>query len=110
MLRGPVVLVIRLNLACRREWYRVHGFRRDSWFSLVEASLSAIFILEFLLKVVADGLAFTPNAYLLSPWHALDLFVLASLLINTTAELVVIGGVSRFTRAIKAFRALRLIK
>lgn len=110
MLRNQTLCGTQLTVSRRREWYRVHGLRRDSWFSLVEASLSAIFVLEFLLKVVADGLAFTPNAYLLSPWNALDLFVLASLIINTTAELVVIGGVSRFTRAIKAFRALRLIK
>lgn len=61
------------------------------------------------MKVIADGFAFTPNAYLLSSWNALDLFVLCTLVVNVTTELAVIGGVSRFTRAIKAFRALRLI-
>lgn len=93
----------------RREWYGKHGLRRDSWFSITEVSLSIFFILEFILKVIADGFAFTPNAYLLSPWNALDLFVLFTLLVNVITELVVIGGVSRFTRALKALRALRLI-
>ncbi|PWN36130.1 uncharacterized protein FA14DRAFT_160990 [Meira miltonrushii] len=95
--------------AYRRQWYQDHGIRRDSWFSLTEVTLSLIFIAEFFIKVIADGFAFTPNAYLLSPWNALDLFVLLTLLINVTTELAVIGGVSRFTRALKAFRALRLI-
>lgn len=95
--------------AYRRQWYQGHGLRRDSWFSLTEVTLSLIFIIEFFVKVIADGFAFTPNAYLLSPWNALDLFVLLTLLINVTTELAVIGGVSRFTRALKSFRALRLI-
>ncbi|MCO5613915.1 hypothetical protein L7F22_068195 [Adiantum nelumboides] len=95
--------------AYRRQWYQDHGIRRDSWFSLTEVTLSLIFIAEFFIKVIADGFAFTPNAYLLSPWNALDLFVLLTLLVNVTTELAVIGGVSRFTRALKAFRALRLI-
>ncbi|PWN28045.1 hypothetical protein BDZ90DRAFT_239367, partial [Jaminaea rosea] len=93
----------------RKEWYARHGFKRDSWFSLAELFLSLVFFAEFAIKVVADGFAFTPNAYLLSPWNLLDLLVLATLVINVTTELVVIGGVSRFTRAIRAFRALRLI-
>jgi hypothetical protein len=93
----------------RRTWYGTHGFRRDSWFSLTEVSLSVFFLVEFLVKVIADGFAFTPNAYLMSPWNALDLFVLATLVVNVSTELAVIGGVSRFTRALKALRALRLI-
>lgn len=93
----------------RRQWYGQHGFRRDSWFSLTEVTLSVIFLIEFLVKVIADGFAFTPNAYLMSPWNALDLFVLLSLVVNVSTELAVIGGVSRFTRALKALRALRLI-
>ncbi|PWN44200.1 hypothetical protein IE81DRAFT_340250 [Ceraceosorus guamensis] len=93
----------------RRDWYREHGLKRGSWFSITEVSLSVVFLLEFFLKVVADGLAFTPNAYLLSAWNSLDLFVLATLVVNVITELAVIGGVSRFTRSLKAFRALRLI-
>lgn len=93
----------------RKDWYARNGFRRDSWFSMAEVFLSLVFFVEFFVKIVADGIAFTPNAYLLSPWNLLDLLVLATLVVNVSTELAVIGGGSRFTRALKAFRALRLI-
>ncbi|CAD6887851.1 unnamed protein product [Tilletia laevis] len=106
---GSVVVAGIATPSYRRAWYQTNGLKRDSWFSLVEVVLSAFFIFEFVVKVIADGFAFTPNAYLLSVWNALDLFVLTTLLINVSTEMAVIGGVSRFTRALKAFRALRLI-
>lgn len=93
----------------RKDWYARHGFRRTSWFSMAEVFLSLVFFVEFFVKIVADGFAFTPNAYVLSHWNLLDLLVLGTLVVNVSTELAVIGGVSRFTRAIKAFRALRLI-
>ncbi|KAJ1021688.1 hypothetical protein NDA16_003824 [Ustilago loliicola] len=93
----------------RREYYAKYGLIRASWFSILEISLSSLFLAEFFVKTIADGLAFTPNAYVLSVWNSLDLFVLTTLLVNVITELAVIGGVSRFTRALKAFRALRLI-
>ncbi|KAK0551675.1 calcium channel protein [Tilletia horrida] len=100
---GSVVVAGIATPAYRRSWYQDHGLRRDSWFSLLEVLLSVFFVFEFFVKVIADGFAFTPNAFLL------DLFVLITLLVNVTTEMAVIGGVSRFTRALKAFRALRLI-
>ncbi|KAK0539429.1 calcium channel protein [Tilletia horrida] len=106
---GSVVVAGIATPAYRRSWYQENGLRRDSWFSLVEVLLSVFFLFEFVVKVIADGFAFTPNAFLLSVWNALDLFVLITLLINVSTEMAVIGGVSRFTRALKAFRALRLI-
>ena len=80
-----------------------------AWYAVIEVSLSLIFVLEFFIKTIADGFIFTPNAYLYNMWNLLDLFVLISLLINVISELIVPGGVSHFTRALKAFRALRLI-
>ncbi|KAE8227194.1 hypothetical protein CF319_g297 [Tilletia indica] len=106
---GSVVVAGIATPAYRRAWYQNNGLKRDSWFSLLEVVLSVFFVFEFFVKVIADGFAFTPNAYLLSVWNALDLFVLITLLINVSTEMAVIGGVSRFTRALKAFRALRLI-
>ncbi|KAN0062969.1 calcium channel protein [Thecaphora frezii] len=106
---GSVVSAGIATPAYRRDYYARFGLIRASWFSLLEMSLSSLFLAEFVVKTVADGVAFTPNAYVLNVWNALDLFVLVSLLINVSTELAVIGGVSRFTRALKAFRALRLI-
>lgn len=56
-----------------------------------QRSLSIFFISELAIKVIADGFAFTPNAYLLNIWNALDLFVLGTLVINVTTEIAVIG-------------------
>lgn len=93
----------------RKKFYMEHQTQVYSWYSLIEMSVSAIFVVEFFVKTIADGFAFTPNAYLLNMWNLLDMFVLISLLINVISEIVVPGGVSHFTRALKAFRALRLI-
>lgn len=93
----------------RKKFYMEHQTQVYSWYSLIEMSVSAIFIVEFFVKTIADGFAFTPNAYLLNMWNLLDMFVLISLLINVISEIAVPGGVSHFTRALKAFRALRLI-
>jgi hypothetical protein len=49
------------------------------------------------------------NAYLLSIWNGLDFFVLLTLIVNVVTGLVGGAGVNRFTRALNAFRALRLI-
>ncbi|GAC97767.1 likely calcium channel [Pseudozyma hubeiensis SY62] len=106
---GSVVSAAIATPVYRREYYAKYGLIRASWFSILEISLSSLFFAEFLVKTIADGLAFTPNAYVLSVWNSLDLFVLITLLVNVITELAVIGGVSRFTRALKAFRALRLI-
>ncbi|EST08271.2 Ion transport domain protein [Kalmanozyma brasiliensis GHG001] len=106
---GSVVSAAIATPVYRRDYYARYGLIRASWFSILEISLSSLFFSEFLVKTIADGLAFTSNAYVLSVWNSLDLFVLITLLINVITELAVIGGVSRFTRALKAFRALRLI-
>lgn len=106
---GSVVVAAIATPQYRKQYYADHGVVFASWFSVIELSLSVFFVIEFFVKTIADGLAFTPNAYVLSVWNLLDMFVLISLLINVISELVVAGGVSHFTRALKAFRALRLI-
>lgn len=93
----------------RREFYRDNGFIRGSWFDIAEASFGLTLFVEFLIKIVADGFLFTPNAYVRSIWNILDLFILVGLLVNLTTGLIFIGGLSRLTRSLKALRALRLI-
>jgi hypothetical protein len=93
----------------RMAYYAEHGLARGTWFDLVEVALGTTFVLEALVKIVADGFVFAPNAYLLSLWNVLDFLMLVALLVNTTTSLIYIGGLSRVTRALKAFRALRLI-
>ncbi|KAF9313622.1 calcium channel protein [Podila horticola] len=69
----------------------------------------AIFTVEFLIRVIADGFIFTPDAYFKSLWNKIDFFVLLTLYAPLVANLTDSQGVSRFFRSLKALRALRLI-
>ncbi|KAI0050088.1 hypothetical protein FA95DRAFT_1487881 [Auriscalpium vulgare] len=93
----------------RRNFYAEHGLVRGSWFDLAESVFGLLLVVEFIIKVIADGFLFTPNAYVRSIWNGLDFFIMLGLLVNVITGLVFIGGLSRFTRALKALRALRLI-
>jgi len=93
----------------RKAFYEKHGVYRGTWFDLVEVALGTVFIVEAAIKIIADGFIFAPNAYLLSLWNVLDFIILVTLIINITTSLIFIGGLSRVTRSLKAFRALRLI-
>lgn len=106
---GSVVIAAIATPVYRKNYFLAHGTIRLTWFNLTEVSLGLIFVLEFLVKVIADGFVFSPNAYLLSIWNDLDFFVLITLVVNIVTALVAGGSISRFSRSLKAFRALRLI-
>lgn len=93
----------------RKGYYELHGYFRGSWFDIVEAGLSAVFVIEAIMKIIADGFIFAPNAYLLSVWNIFDFLVLLALVVNVAGSIIVIGGVNRLTRALRSVRALRLI-
>ncbi|KAK4687032.1 voltage-dependent calcium channel, partial [Tremellales sp. Uapishka_1] len=93
----------------RKTYYEQHGIVRASWFDLTEVGLGMIFVVEAAIKIIADGFILAPNAYLLSLWNVLDFIILITLLVNTTTSLIFIGGLSRVTRSLRSFRALRLI-
>ncbi|KAH9939624.1 Ion transport protein-domain-containing protein [Epithele typhae] len=93
----------------RRQFYKDNGLFRGTWFDIAEGSFALMLLLEFIIKIVADGFSFTPNAYVRSIWNVLDFFILAGVLINSVTGLIFIGGLSRITRSLKALRALRLI-
>lgn len=73
-----------------------NGDLRSTWFNISEASLGFFFVLEFLVKIIADGLLWTPNAYFLSIWNVLDFVVLVTLVINVLAAIIVGGEAPRF--------------
>nr|XP_019045668.1 high-affinity cell membrane calcium channel [Kwoniella bestiolae CBS 10118]OCF24598.1 high-affinity cell membrane calcium channel [Kwoniella bestiolae CBS 10118] len=106
---ASIVVAAVASPAYRRKYYGQHGYIRGTWFDLTEVALGTVFIAEAGIKIIADGFMFAPNAYLLSLWNVLDFIILITLLINTTTSLIFIGGLSRVTRALKSFRALRLI-
>ena len=95
---GSVTIAAVATPLYRQDYYRKMGDVRLSWFNLTEVSLGSIFILEFVVKIIADGFLLTPNAYLLSIWNGLDFFVLLTLIVNVVTALVAGGDVSRYAR------------
>lgn len=93
----------------RRNYFITYGFHFGAWFEIAEAVFGFTLVLEFLIKTIADGFLFTPNAYILSIWNVLDFIIMVGILVNVSTSLVIVGGISRFTRSLKALRALRLI-
>ncbi|WVO12615.1 hypothetical protein L204_100220 [Cryptococcus depauperatus] len=106
---ASVVVAAIASPSYRRNLYAEKGVFRGTWFDLTEVALGSVLILEAVMKIIADGFIFAPNAYLLSLWNVLDLVILITLLINTITSLIFIGGLSRVTRALKSFRVLRMI-
>ena len=106
---GGIVVEIIATPIYRRDFYRQHGFTRGSWFDHAEMSFGLALLLEFIIKILADGFVFTPNAYVRSIWNILDFSILIGILVNVVTGLLFIGGLSRLTRSLKALRVLRLI-
>jgi len=93
----------------RRNFFLQHEKTLGAWFEIAEATFGLTLFIEFLIKIIADGFLFTPNAYLRSIWNCLDFIIMAGIITNVTTGFLVIGGLSRITRSLKALRALRLI-
>ena len=65
--------------------------------------LFAIFMVEFLSKVIGYGFMFTPASYLKNPWNKLDFIVIAGSIVNY------LGGNAGFVRLLRCLRPLRII-
>ena len=106
---GGIVAEWIATPAYRRNFFIEHGRTRSAWFEKAEAAFGFALFVEFVIKIVADGFLLTPNAYLKSIWNCLDFIVMVGVIVNVTTSLMVIGGLSKFTRSLKALRVLRLI-
>ena len=108
-------IVALVLLACvttpvfQREYYETHSLDIRNWFVWTDMSFAILFTIEAIIKVVADGFFFTPNAYFRGTWGFIDGVVLVTLWINVVTSLYRDDGVSRAVGAFKALRALRLL-
>ncbi|CAN8099067.1 unnamed protein product [Discula destructiva] len=108
-------IVAMVILACittplyQKEFFESHEFSVQNWFVWVDAAFAVLFSVEALVKVVADGFFWTPNAYFRSSWGLIDAVVLITLWINVITLFKNDGAVSRAVGAFKALRALRLL-
>ncbi|KAI1386973.1 Ion transport protein-domain-containing protein [Hypoxylon trugodes] len=110
-------IIAMVVLACvttplyQKEYLETHNGenRYKSWFVWVDLGFSILFTVEAGIKIIADGLFFTPNAYYRSSWGIIDGVVLITLWINVVTLIARDGAVSRVIGAFKALRALRLL-
>ncbi|KAI9677265.1 MAG: calcium channel protein [Trizodia sp. TS-e1964] len=108
-------IVAMVILACvttplyQKEYFDVHKFSVRNWFVWLDMGFAILFTLEALIKAIADGFFWTPNAYYRGSWGFIDGVVLVTLWINVATSLLSEGAVSRAVGAFKALRALRLL-
>ncbi|AMD18651.1 HBL251Cp [Eremothecium sinecaudum] len=88
---------------------RDHEFHKLHWLSICEYSFVALFTLEFLIKTIADGFIYAPNAYILNPWNCIDLIVLVSMWIHCIYWINNSNSSSRVFKGLDALRALRFL-
>ncbi|KAM5356340.1 hypothetical protein ACJ41O_002986 [Fusarium nematophilum] len=108
-------IVAMVVLACittplyQKEYQEDHEFSFRNWYIWTDMAFAVIFTVEAGIKIIADGLLWTPNAYLRSSWGFMDAVVLITLWINVVTLLINDGAISRAIGAFKALRALRLL-
>ena len=86
-----------------------HIFSFKNWFVWTDTAFAIVFTVEAIIKIIADGFFWTPNAYFRSSWGIIDAVVLITLWINVATLFANDGAVSRAVGAFKALRALRLL-
>lgn len=84
-------------------------FSVKNWFVFTDIGFAALFTVEAIIKIIADGAFFAPNAYFRSSWGLIDGIVLGTLWASVITYLTDPGSGSRAVGAFKALRALRLL-
>jgi len=108
-------IVAMVLLACittplyQREYFLKNTFSVRNWFVWTDMAFTTLFSIEALIKVIADGFFWTPNAYFRSSWGLIDGIVLITFWISVITSLSNDGAISRAVGAVKALRALRLL-
>jgi hypothetical protein len=108
-------IIAMVLLACvttplyQREYFLSHEFSVKNWFVWVDMGFAVLFSAEALIKVIADGFFWTPNAYFRGSWGFIDGVVLITLWVNVGTSFMNEGQVTRTVGAFKALRALRLL-
>jgi hypothetical protein len=88
---------------------KIGGFHVRNWFVWTDMAFAAVFSIEAIVKVIADGFFWTPNAYFRGTWGLIDGIVLFTLWLSVGAALFDIRSLARGVGAFKSLRALRLL-
>ncbi|MBE3042650.1 ion transporter [Candidatus Bathyarchaeota archaeon] len=109
------VIATMVILACittplyQKEYRDNNTFSATNWYVWTDLAFAGVFTAEAIIKVIADGVIWTPNAYYRSSWGVIDAVVLITLWTYVFTLLKNDGAVSRAIGACKALRALRLL-
>eukprot|EP01052_Picozoa_sp_SAG31_P005931 SAG31_NODE_268_length_18767_cov_4.644900_7_plen_1271_part_00 len=68
------------------------------------------FWIELIIKVIADGFAWTPNGYIMDSWNRLDFFVVLVSTVDVVLSLLGFGAWVRTLRLLRVLRPLRILK
>ena len=79
-------------------------------FHTINISTLVMFILEFLVKTIAEGFLKTPTAYLKSSWHRLDFVILIACIVEFIGSTLGEGDTIRVLRVFRVLRPLRMLK
>jgi hypothetical protein len=108
-------IIAMVLLACvttplyQRQYFMTHEFSVRNWFVWTDTGFAIVFTIEALIKVIADGFFWTPNAYFRGSWGFIDGVVLVTLWVNIVTSFYNDGQITRTVGAFKALRALRLL-
>ncbi|QSS60409.1 calcium channel subunit Cch1 [Histoplasma capsulatum] len=108
-------IVAMVLLACvssplyQRNYLQTHKPGLSNWFVWTDLTFAILFTIEAVIKVIADGFFWTPNAYFRGSWGLIDGVVLVTLWINVVSAIFNATATSRVVGAFKALRALRLL-
>ncbi|TQS36328.1 hypothetical protein Golomagni_03227 [Golovinomyces magnicellulatus] len=93
----------------QKRYYDTHNSNEPNWILRSDIGFAILFSVEALIKAIADGFYWTPNAYFRSSWGLIDIIVLITFWFNIISSILNNGVVSRAIGALKALRALRLL-
>lgn len=108
-------IIAMVLLACvttplyQKTYFEHKEFSVKNWFVFTDMGFAVLFTIEAMIKVIADGFFWTPNAYFRGSWGFIDGVVLVTLWVNVGTSLYNEGQVTRTVGAFKALRALRLL-
>ncbi|KAK2873529.1 hypothetical protein FQN49_002287 [Arthroderma sp. PD_2] len=110
---AAIVTMVLIACICtplyQRTYFESHTPGIHNWFVWTDLWFAILFSAEAVIKVIADGFFWTPNAYFRGSWGFIDGIVLITLWVNVVAALYKTGDVSRVVGAFRALRALRLL-
>ncbi|CCK71120.1 calcium channel protein CCH1 KNAG_0G00640 [Huiozyma naganishii CBS 8797] len=103
------VLLVIVSCFVTPLYRKKNHIRKHDWPLYIDCAFIVLFSLEFIVKTVADGWVYSPNAYTKNPWNLVDFSVLMYMWIYLIAYLKNDGNLSRIFKGLSALRALRCL-